>query len=558
MGIPANVVDPDNNGDPNDAGAIFVTGETFTDAANGISVQVGAATATGWNLTITTPGSVQQQLTVSGAGSGSGTVTSVPAGISCTSTAGVSSGACSAAFAEGATVTLTAAPTSGAFTGWSGACTGTGSCQVTMSQARSVTATFTVAPGSQQLVVTGTGAGNGSVTSTPAGIACALQGGSTSGACSASFATGAVVALAATPANGQSFVGWSGACTGTGGCQVTMSQARAVTARFEPVINHLVTVTVGGSGGGMVTSDPVAITCTLNGGVTSGNCVLAVAEGSTVLLSAVATSGQFAGWTGGCSGSGTCSITVSGPVTVGATFTLETHVLTVSGAGNGGGSVTSSPGGIGCAIAAGVATGGCATSFNAGTSVVLSATASSGEFSGWSGACTGTGACVVPMTEARSVVATFTIPAQVLTVVVGGAGGGTVTSAPAGISCTRGGSGCVASFPYGTSVSLTASTGALFTGWTGACAGVGACTVTLDQARGVGATFLPNPQVITMVSAALTGGAGVPVAVQAALDATGNHNGVFDLGDLVALVERTPGASLSPSVARAMSRGGNR
>jgi len=160
------------------------------------------------------------------------------------------------------------------------------------------------------------------------------------------------------------------------------------------------------------------------------------------------------------------------------------------------------------------------------------------------------------MTEARSVVATFAIPAQVLTVVVGGAGGGTVTSAPAGISCTQGGSGCVASFPYGTSVSLTASTGALFTGWTGACSGVGACTVTLDQARGVGATFLPNPQVITMVSAALTGGAGVPAAVQAALDATGNHNGVFDLGDLVALVERTPGASLSPSVARAVSRSG--
>lgn len=557
MGIPANVVDPDNNGDPNDAGAIFVTGETFTDAVNGISVQVGAATATGWNLTITTPGSVQQhQLTVSGAGGGSGTVTSVPAGISCASTAGVSSGACSAAFAEPTVVTLSATATAGAFAGWSGACTGTGSCQVTMSQARSVTATFTAGPSSQQLVVSGAGAGSGSVSSTPAGVTCTIQGGSASGTCSAPYSTGTAVTLTASPSGGHSFLGWSGACTGVAPCQVVMSAARAVTARFEPVPSHVVAVMVSGTGAGAIMSTPAGVACTWSAGASSGTCAAAFAEGSSVVLTPVASAGSFAGWSGPCSGTGACNITVNGPVTVGATFTLPTHLLTVSGAGNGGGSVTSAPAGIGCAVAVGVASGSCSSSFDEGTSVTLTATASSGEFTGWGGACSGAGTCVVDMTEARSVVATFAIPAQVLTVVVGGAGGGTVTSAPAGISCTQGGSGCVASFPYGTSVSLTASTGALFTGWTGACSGVGACTVTLDQARGVGATFLPNPQVITMVSAALTGGAGVPAAVQAALDATGNHNGVFDLGDLVALVERTPGASLSPSVARAVSRSG--
>jgi hypothetical protein len=240
---------------------------------------------------------------------------------------------------------------------------------------------------------------------------------------------------------------------------------------------------------------------------------------------------------------------------VAASFTLPTHVLTVTGAGNGGGSVTSSPGGIGCAVASGVATGACAAGYDEGTAVTLTASASTGEFTGWGGACSGTGACVVPMTEARSVVATFTVPAQVLTVVVGGSGGGTVTSSPTGISCTQGGSNCAAPFPYGSQVSLSVATSALFTGWTGACSGLGACTVMLDQARGVGATFLPNPQVITMVTTALTGGAGVPGPVQAALDATGNQNGTFDLGDLVALVERTPGASFSPSVVRAMGQG---
>ena len=77
-------------------------------------------------------------LTVSKTGAGSGTVTSNPAGISCGAT-------CSAAFAIGTMVTLTAAPVAGStFTGWSGSCTGTGACTVTMSSARAVTASFSI------------------------------------------------------------------------------------------------------------------------------------------------------------------------------------------------------------------------------------------------------------------------------------------------------------------------------------------------------------------------------------------------------------------------------
>jgi N-acetylneuraminic acid mutarotase len=48
----AQVVDVDNNGDPNDAGAMWTPGETFTDAANGITVTVNARTATGFQVTI--------------------------------------------------------------------------------------------------------------------------------------------------------------------------------------------------------------------------------------------------------------------------------------------------------------------------------------------------------------------------------------------------------------------------------------------------------------------------------------------------------------------------
>ena len=66
-------------------------------------------------------------MTVSITGGGAGTVTSSPAGISCGSD-------CSESYAYNTAVTLTATPypVLSAFTGWSGDCTGTGSCVVTM------------------------------------------------------------------------------------------------------------------------------------------------------------------------------------------------------------------------------------------------------------------------------------------------------------------------------------------------------------------------------------------------------------------------------------------
>jgi N-acetylneuraminic acid mutarotase len=69
-------------------------------------------------------------------GSGEGTVSSAPAGIDC-------GPACQADFTLNTTVTLTATPLiSSTFAGWSGACSGAGSCVVTMTADRVVTATF--------------------------------------------------------------------------------------------------------------------------------------------------------------------------------------------------------------------------------------------------------------------------------------------------------------------------------------------------------------------------------------------------------------------------------
>jgi len=157
-------------------------------------------------------------LTVVKTGSGAGTVSSNVVGIDCGTT-------CSFNFNSGTVVTLSAVATNGSvFAGWSGACTGTGSCQVTMNAAMSVTATFSL--GLNALTVTKAGSGAGSVTSNVAGINCGAT-------CSANFNPGTVVTLSAAAANDSVFTGWSGACSGTGSCMVTMDSAKAVTATFD-------------------------------------------------------------------------------------------------------------------------------------------------------------------------------------------------------------------------------------------------------------------------------------------------------------------------------------
>ena len=167
---------------------------------------------------------VRARLTVALAGTGSGSVTSADGQVNC-------GAACIGDYPQSAAkpftlVSLTAAPATGStFAGWSGACTSTGTCVVTVNNTRNVTATFNTVPTTFSLNVTKAGIGSGIVTSSPAGISCG-------GTCSASFATGASVTLTATPATGSTFTDWSGACSGTGSCVVTMDANKTVTATF--------------------------------------------------------------------------------------------------------------------------------------------------------------------------------------------------------------------------------------------------------------------------------------------------------------------------------------
>jgi PKD repeat protein len=85
--------------------------------------------------------------------------------------------------------------------------------------------------GSYSLTVSKDGAGSGAVSSSPPGISCGAS-------CRADFDAGTVVTLTATPDASSSFTGWSGDCSGSGSCQVTIGQTRSVTASFGPKPNQ--------------------------------------------------------------------------------------------------------------------------------------------------------------------------------------------------------------------------------------------------------------------------------------------------------------------------------
>lgn len=258
---------------------------------------------------------------------------------------------------------------------------------------------------------------------------------------------------------------------------VQVSKAYTMTVvdpSIVPPTQFQVAVEKTGSGGGTVSG---------NGILCGGICSTLLDDGSAVSLTAVADAGSvFDGWSGGpCVGNGGCSFSLSGDTTVTASFSPQLFQLAVTRSGTGSGSVTG--GGINCGVT-------CSISLPFGSAVSLTATPSPGSvFSGWSGACAGTGPCDVTMSAARNVTATFAPLSYALTVTLGGpAGAGSVISSPAGINC---GADCQEAYSPNTAVKLTAQAAKRhrFVSWSGACTGSKSCTVLMSQARNVTANF---------------------------------------------------------------------
>ena len=172
-------------------------------------------------------------ITVAKAGTGGGLVESTDKRIAC-------GNKCVAPYTAGSLVTLTAKANSGSvFAGWTGACTGTANCSVTITGANTATATFNTATasgggggGGGGGTATGfelkvSASNSGTITSNIGGINCGLV-------CSAFYPAATVVTLTATPPTGKTFAGWSGACTGVNAtCNVTMSATLQVKANFN-------------------------------------------------------------------------------------------------------------------------------------------------------------------------------------------------------------------------------------------------------------------------------------------------------------------------------------
>ena len=185
-------------------------------------------------------------LTVTKDGSGTGTVTGT--GINCD----IVDTDCSGGYLPGTKVTLQAtASADSQFTGWTGCDSAAGAaCTVTMNSDRTVKATFLRR---YTLTITKDGSGSGAVTSIDTKISCGSV-------CTTTYLDGASVSLSASPDSSSTFTGWGGVCSGTGGCLVTMSGDKTVSATFDALpVSIVLTQTVGIDRFGCASSTTVTV-----------------------------------------------------------------------------------------------------------------------------------------------------------------------------------------------------------------------------------------------------------------------------------------------------------
>jgi Divergent InlB B-repeat domain len=302
-----------------------------------------------------------------------------------------------ALYDHGTVVQLTATPSSGwSFTAWSGDATGsTNPVNVTMDGPRAVTATFTANTYALSVSVVG----NGSVVKNPN---------------LAEYGHGTVVTLTANAATGWGFSGWSGDASGfVNPVQVTMNGPRSVTATFE-INTYVLDLSIVGNGSVFANPDQSFYD-----------------HGTIVTLTATPAPGRsFVGWSGDASGSqNPIPITMDAPKSVTATFTLNLHLLSVSGGTHGEVSVTietpaegaksdevvsrraKDDSGTGAVPGSGTVTDADSetNTFGHGTLLVLTATPKPGwAFAGWLGDATGSvNPMQVLMNQPKTISASF-------------------------------------------------------------------------------------------------------------------------------------------------------
>jgi hypothetical protein len=274
---------------------------------------------------------------------------------------------------------IASANTGSTFTGWSGNCSGTGTCTLAMITTKRVTATFTI----NTYVINPTADANGSITPgipptvnygdsstftitantgyhiTDVGVDGVSQGaidtytfsnvtanhiitaafaintyaltvsttGGGSGVVTPTIGTytythGTVVTLTASADSGSTFAGWSGACTGAGSCVVTMSAPQDVAAVF-PLINTYSIIPTAGMNGSIMPNTPQ----TLNSG---DSITFAIAANTGSHITDVGVDGVSQGAIGTYTFS---NVTTHHSIT--ATFAINTYSITPTAGANG-------------------------------------------------------------------------------------------------------------------------------------------------------------------------------------------------------------------------------
>jgi uncharacterized repeat protein (TIGR02543 family) len=280
---------------------------------------------------------------------------------------------------------------------------------------------------------------------------------------------------------------------------------------FDPsdALGYLITVTASPAGGGTVSCAPNPVS---SGG--SSTCTATANPGYT-----------FADWSGDCMGTACTLSNVTATKTVTANFTLNSYAITTAANPTAGGTVTCTPNPV--------AHGG-------SSSCTATATATAGyTFSGWSGDCTGTGACALSnVTGARSVTANFTLNSYPITVTANPAAGGTASCTPNPVphgdnsSCTATASCTLTNVTNARSVTASFTVGAnkIFTGPT--ATGTGDATATVSGGGDTCGFTRSQFVAVSSVPAAPPAGYGFP-------------HGLFDF----ALANCAPGGAVTLTIA---------
>ncbi|MBK1641101.1 hypothetical protein CKO12_04270 [Chromatium okenii] len=267
-----------------------------------------------------------------------------------------------------------------------------------------------------------------------------------------------------------------------------MNAAQTVTANFDlfSYFSFELTVSKSGSGNGTFSSSDGIINCD----PTCWSFSTGFSGGAIVNLIATADSNSvFTGWSGGgCSGTGSCTVTMNAAQTVTANFAPTSYSLSINKSGNG--LIYSDDYKINCGST-------CSANFNGGIIVNLNATPDAGYmFSNWSNGCTGSGACSILMNSAKAVLATFNpAPTYAIGLVANPSAGGSVTCSVNPV--IQGGS---------TNCTATPNTGYTFTGFGGDCYGTSCSLTNVTANKTVTANFTAKKFTVSTLAKPSIGG----------------------------------------------------